>query len=125
MSPSDYPSLTPVSWGGQNDREVPEGYVSCDDWSSSSGAASAAAAAVGVNYQALRSVRVVYMYRLQLQPDANITTVVPLIESVVNDVVLDAACSRNSDGSTRHYHHRDLARAYATAKEPTDIPGGT
>ena len=104
-APSDYPSVVPSSWAELRESSVPDGYEVCG-WSG------------GLDFDSMIEMEVVYLYKLQLESDAQLDRTIQLIESAIQEELLDSTCRDATD------RHRNLARAHAVSPDPRDTPTG-
>ena len=102
--PSDFPSVIPKDWG-EEDYFLPQGFDVCG-------------LSEGVNFEELTRIQVIYLYRLELEDNADRLATTQNIEASLQKSVIENTCL---DASSRH---TDTARAHAVSSLPADIPSG-
>jgi hypothetical protein len=85
--PSDTPSRVPSAWT-ESSLGLPEGFEVCR-------------LSENEDFTALRTIRIFYIYELSLEAGVQISSATALVESVIQEAVLDMACTDGASSTER------------------------
>jgi len=80
LPPSDYPSIIPREWNGDEVATVASGFEQCD-------------AATPLVLDDLVAINVLYVYEMHVEEGTDINTVTPFVDNILREAVLDTSCT--------------------------------